>query len=94
MKNTNEKISAKENKAVELTDEELAKVAGGQFFPEGINSDYNSSIYDSGPCSERGYSAVSNSCLYPRCSKLCDSGVVCSCQDGPQRGIIPSPCME
>ena len=29
MKNTNEKINAKEYEAVELTDEELAKVVGG-----------------------------------------------------------------
>ena len=78
-----------------VSDEELEKVTGGQFDPDGGQGGYNSDGYmggyNFGPCSERGYYTVSNACLYPLCGKLRDDGTVCSCQDGPQRGLTPSP---
>ena len=79
-----------------LSDDELENVTGGQFDPDGGQGGYNSDGYmggyNSGPCSERGCLMISNSCLNPLCSKLRNDGVVYSCQDGPQRGLIPVPC--
>ena len=54
MKNTNEKINAKEYEAVELTDEELAKVVGG-----GVP----------GSC-PNDYTACTEACLNASCDKL------------------------
>ena len=54
MKNTNEKINAKEYEAVELTDEELAKVVGG-VGPCSCPNDYTT-------CTE--------ACLNASCDKL------------------------
>ena len=54
MKNTNEKINAKEYEAVELTDEELAKVVGGG----GLRSCPND------------YTACTEACLNASCGKL------------------------
>ena len=73
-----------------VSDDELTEVTGGQFDPDGGQGGYMSG-YNFGPCSERGYYTVSNACLCPLCSKLRDDGTVCSCQDGPQRGLTPSP---
>ena len=94
-KNNSEELNGKQAR-IPLTDDEMEKVSGGQFDPGGGQGGYDSDDftggYNSGPCSERGYYMVSNACLNPLCSKLRDNGVVCSCQDGPQRGITPSPC--
>lgn len=92
MKNLNEKINAKEYKAVELSDKELAQVSGGKFIQGNYDTDDYMSGYNFGPCSERDCLMISNSCLNPLCSKLRNDGVVYSCQDGPQRGLIPVPC--
>ena len=82
------RISGLADRAV--SDEELEKVTGGQYDPDGDQGGYMGG-YNFGPCSERGYYTVSNACLYPLCGKLRDDGTVCSCQDGPQRGLTPSP---
>ena len=88
---TKEELNELNKKFHALSDDELTEVTGGQFDPDGGPGGYNLDGYNSGPCSERGYYTVSNACLYPLCGKLRDDGTVCSCQDGPQRGLTPSP---
>ena len=66
MKNTNEKINAKENEAVELTDEELAKVVGG---------------WGDGSC-PNDYTRCELACLNANCNHLVQNGDVCSCGNG------------
>ena len=66
MKNTNEKINAKEYEAVELTDEELAKVVGGADLP-------------GSSCTHHYTACTEANCLNPSCIHLVQDGDVCSC---------------
>ena len=66
MKNTNEKINAKEYEAAELTDEELAKVVGG---------------VGAGSC-PNDYTLCNSACLNANCIHLVQNGDFCSCGNG------------
>lgn len=62
-----EKSNAKENKAVELTDEELAKVVGGA---------------GDGSCPNYYTRCTKANCLNANCNHLVQNGNVCTCGNG------------